>query len=93
MSLKSWIRNLIASELTEFRIDHDQDFLKLHTRIIKLETETEWNKKQLIRFDEILRMPIDFRLAQAKNSLNLLTEYINEIQRDQEREHAKRQMG
>lgn len=35
------------------------------------------------RVNELMKMPIDFRLAQAKSSLNLLTSFINEIEHDQ----------
>lgn len=84
MSLRTWLREWLELELTEFKEDIEQDLRDLNRKLVELKTEADWNKKQLIRFDEILRMPTDFRLAQAKNSLNLLTEFINEIQSDVE---------
>jgi hypothetical protein len=38
---------------------------------------------------DTIKMPVDWRLAQAKNSLNLLTSFINEIERDYDKNNQK----
>jgi len=81
MSLKTWLRDWL--DITNLDEDTDAGLRRLENNMIELNGKLNTLDAHMRKIDELLKMPIDFRLAQAANSLKLLADFINEIQQDQ----------
>lgn len=84
MSLRTWLRDCLFDDDLNDRLDviEERAHEDRHNRIGDVQAIAQ-HRTEIDKIKEQLKMPIDFRLAQAQNSLKLLTDYINEIQRDQ----------
>ncbi len=83
MSLKTWLRDWLDVPTKDQMYALDLSIDELSNKVNVLIAHHDALIGRIQKLEELLKMPTDFRLAQAKNSLNLLTEFINEIQRDQ----------
>lgn len=87
MKLKTWLRDWLG--ISSLAKCTSEQFTRAGNNEINMLTRINDLTRKQEKIDELLKMSIDFRLAQAANSLKLLTEFINEIQHDQNNEIHK----
>lgn len=82
MSFRAWLRDWLDVPTKDQMVSLDLYERDLNSKLNVLITHQDALVGRIQKLEELLKMPIDFRLAQAQSSLKLLASFINELQHD-----------